>query len=566
VSEHLLVGANNAGKSTIVEALRLLSLVANRPGLQAGEVPSWLGDTAAAPSGVSPSTAGMDLDLGAATFHGYTDPPARIIGAFTSGAKIDFFVGADAAVFAVMRDRKGAPVRTPKQREAAGISRIAAQPQVGPVQRQELLRDAAYIRRAVDSSLAPLHFQNQVYLLQEYWEPFRAAAESTWPGLQLYCPEVVDDFDDSRHVDITRVRMLVRDGPFTGELSSMGHGLQMWLQMLWFLARSRNATTVVLDEPDVYMHADLQRRLIRFLSAGASRPQLIVATHSVEMMAEVEPSDVVIVDATRARSRAARDTADLQKAISDLGGVHTLQYARLWSSRRCLLVEGKDTDVLSPMYNLLYPTLDPLDAAARFSIGGWAGWGYGVGIARFVREGDREVMVYSILDSDYWWPEQLADRRASATKHDIGLHIWTRKEIENYLLDPALIHRIIARRRKGNDVTVDDVTTVLEEQAETLRDVVIKGYLDCHPDRALSASSKLDEATNYVSNNWTSLEAKLAVVPGKRLLRMTSKWSQDRFRVPFGVGTLVKEMQSDEIPREIRAVLDAIKLRAPMPV
>ena len=44
---------------------------------------------------------------------------------------------------------------------------------------------------------------------------------------------------------------------------------------------------LVLDEPDVYMHPDLQRRLIRFLLRRDQ--QVIVATHSIEMMSEVEP-------------------------------------------------------------------------------------------------------------------------------------------------------------------------------------------------------------------------------------------------------------------------------------
>jgi hypothetical protein len=35
--------------------------------------------------------------------------------------------------------------------------------------------------------------------------------------------------------------------------SQMGHGLQMWLQTMWFLARVGYAACAILDEPDVYM-------------------------------------------------------------------------------------------------------------------------------------------------------------------------------------------------------------------------------------------------------------------------------------------------------------------------
>src|SRR3712207_7581033 len=47
--------------------------------------------------------------------------------------------------------------------------------------------------------------------------------------------------------------------------------------------------------------------------------------------------------------------SDIQRAINDLGGVHALQYARLWNAKRCLLVEGKDMRVLKPVHDLLFP-------------------------------------------------------------------------------------------------------------------------------------------------------------------------------------------------------------------
>ena len=65
----------------------------------------------------------------------------------------------------------------------------------------------------------------------------------------------------------------------------------MWLQAMWFLTRARLHGTVILDEPDVYMHADLQRRLVRQIK-GTHR-QIIIATHSPEIMAEVEPEDIL---------------------------------------------------------------------------------------------------------------------------------------------------------------------------------------------------------------------------------------------------------------------------------
>lgn len=73
----IVVGKNNAGKSTIVEALRLVSLITNRyQKLEFRNVPSWL-DRPRREKGVSPSLQSIELNLESA-FHRYSDPPAII--------------------------------------------------------------------------------------------------------------------------------------------------------------------------------------------------------------------------------------------------------------------------------------------------------------------------------------------------------------------------------------------------------------------------------------------------------------------------------------------------------
>ena len=58
--------------------------------------------------------------------------------------------------------------------------------------------------------------------------------------------------------------MLVRErGDRTPkELFWVGDGMQIFVQILTHLWRLRSADVVILDEPDLYLHADLQRRLV----------------------------------------------------------------------------------------------------------------------------------------------------------------------------------------------------------------------------------------------------------------------------------------------------------------
>src|SRR4051794_26027370 len=106
----LLVGANNAGKSTVIQALSLVSLVANRVrGLNFTATPEWLAETPAAAWGVSPSLRGVDITLGEEVFYAYGEPPGIIRADFATKWSIEVFVGVD-DVFAIVRDASGRAV------------------------------------------------------------------------------------------------------------------------------------------------------------------------------------------------------------------------------------------------------------------------------------------------------------------------------------------------------------------------------------------------------------------------------------------------------------------------
>jgi len=98
----IVVGKNNAGKSTIVEALRLVSLITNRyQRLEFHRVPRWL-DRPRSERGVSPSLQNIELNLESA-FHQYSDPPAIITCTFASNETITIYIGKDAQLHAVTR-------------------------------------------------------------------------------------------------------------------------------------------------------------------------------------------------------------------------------------------------------------------------------------------------------------------------------------------------------------------------------------------------------------------------------------------------------------------------------
>lgn len=560
----IIVGQNNAGKSTIVEALRLVSLVVSRlrrGGSQFVGVPDWL-NHAEAHRGIQPALRGRGFEgHGRSTFHAYNPPPAIIDAYFTGGASVVVFVGPDGELHGVARDARRAAVGTGTAARDLPLTPIWIQPQVAPLLRDERILADATVRRGAGTYLTPLHFRNQLRLFDDSWGAFKALAEKTWPGL------VVRDLRANELHPNEPIELELRDTDFVGEVSLMGHGLQMWLQMIWFLSRAPADATVVLDEPDVYMHPDLQRRLLGIVHGRYA--QLLIATHSIEILADVEPREILAIDRRERESVFASDVEGVQAVVDSLGGVHSIQMTRLLRSRTAVLVEGKDVRLLRILQRTLDPSALPIDLAPNFDLGGRGGLRAGnVAIPRTNRYGER-IRVYALLDHDYYPDDEIDERRAEARHADVDLHVWRRKEIENYLLVPGAVARLIASEVPPGAAapTAGDVKVELDNVVAALRVEVT----DCYGtqiqarDRRLAFATARHLAEQIVEAAYQSQSGSWAVVSGKAALSRLSVWSQQTFGVSFGAERVARELRPAEIDAEIAGVIQAIGSEANLP-
>jgi hypothetical protein len=163
------------------------------------------------------------------------------------------------------------------------------------------------------------------------------------------------------------------------------------------------------------------------------------------------------------------------------------------------------------------------------------------------------------LDSDFHTPDEIALRLKDAKEKHVSLHIWTRKEIESYLLVPKTIVRVI-RLNSNHGPTEDEVSKKLIELADSLRDEVHDCYADSFlmQDRPKGSKSANQKARSIVKTAWEQPGGALARVPPKSVLSSLSVWSKQKFGVSFGKQTILQEMRADEIAAEVMMVLTAI--------
>lgn len=553
----IIVGRNNAGKSTLIEALRIVSVVTNRfRNLQYKRAPNWVNDKNEDLYGVFPSIDNLDIST-QNIFHMYSSSPAIIEVSFINKTLVRVYIGDNAAVFAVIFDNNHRVVSNKRMANNVDIAEINILPQISTLLLDEKIIQYKTVQSNILTKLSSRNFRNQLKYYYDDFIKFKDLAESSWKGLGIISLDNKDGFTGEI------ISLMVRDNSFLAEIGWMGHGMQMWLQTMWFLARASENSTVILDEPDVYMHADLQRKLIRIIKERYK--QIIIATHSVEIMSEVEPDNILPIDCTKEKQSYANKPPMVQAIIENIGSVHNLEIARLFSSKKFLIFEGESDDVkiLGIFQSIVYPkTEEQFDVIPKTHVDGWSGWQRVIGAFNVLKKTDINIQVYCIFDSDYHTEDEKNKRLNEAKKLNINLHIWDKKEIENYLLNDGVIARYINKNQnKGKELTVDIISDKLKEIADSMKEEFHGNYATAihNTNKSKEVSTCMAEAKLLMNEKWGDYS--LDLICGKVAISKLSSWSKSEYGVSINKFALAREFSIQEISNEVKDIIEKIEHR-----
>ena len=555
----IMVGQNNAGKTTVVEALRVLGLATARfrSSKSYSDRPEWAREYMPLSSkGLKISAKVIDTDL-EQVFHRYGSPPASIEAFFSDGISIKIYINSEAEMFALFFLNKEC-VHSYKKIQEIGVPHVRVLPQIVPLQKDEPFVALETLDRNRFSKRTSGNFRNNLYQNRENGklEALQELIQNTWGSLrinQIY-------LDDGE-----KVYLQMRDSDFVTEIYYMGHGIQMWLQTLWFIVMSEPDSIIVLDEPDVYMHADLQRKLIRILKNNYA--QTIIATHSVEIMSEVQPENILIINRRNDVSCLADGYPLIQMAISGMGSIHNINISRLLNDKRYICVEGDDLQILRVFYDILFPDAEePLDHIPNDTTGGWGSWKYQLDRATCLLAEFPELKMYYIYDRDYHRQEEIDERKHDADRAKVKIHVWDRKEIENYAISCKAIAKLVKQKHPELEeaAVLCEVRDIVEKTVDSYREHIIDTTMDeiqmnSKQSRQITASTAKKRATAEIDARWTSLDEKIKVVPGKKVISDLSKVFQEKYKVFFNAQQIASVMEKDEIAQEMIDVLSAIR-------
>jgi hypothetical protein len=176
---------------------------------------------------------------------------------------------------------------------------------------------------------------------------------------------------------------------------------------------------------------------------------------------------------------------------------------------------------------------------------------------------DERIKVYCILDRDFHTDEEIAERYEQARKMHVELHVWEKKELENYLLIPEALQRVVAAGIQDPNLapSVEELRDALggisDRFYEKTLDALATEFYSRH--RAGNVAGANRAARQRLSDTWDTLETRLGVVSGKDVLSAISNWSQVEFGVSISSPAIARELRQGEISNEVLTVVRAIE-------
>ena len=356
------------------------------------------------------------------------------------------------------------------------------------------------------------------------------------------------------------LRMFCPEERIPRELCWAGFGFQVWCQMLTHLIQSKDVALFLIDEPDIYLHSDLQRQLIGLLHNLG--PDVLIATHSIEIVSEAEADEIVLIDKHRASAQRIRQPSKLGAVFSALGSNLNPVLTQLAKTHRAVFVEGKDFQIISKFAR----KLKKLTVANRSEFAVIPVDGFNPERVRNFKIGiettlGREISAAIILDRDYRSNSERDTLINGCNTFCDHVIIHNRKEIENYLLVPEVLDRAAERkvqeqtRRSGiKQVFSPQAKECLHSFLQTHRHHITAQYLKCARQFARSHSPRTDESTiteKTLAEFESSWERPLDMIPGKDAISGFNELLQDQFGISVTTTAVIDAMRIEEIPAEI---------------
>ncbi len=557
---NILVGPNNSGKSTILGAFRILAEALRKARSRNPELVQ----------GLRGPDRGYFVDLKDVpiatenVFFDYDESqPASVRFRISNGNELILYFPERGACYLLCETKSRSISSTASFKSQYNVS-IGFVPILGPVEHNEELYQMEAARLALLTHRGARNFRNIWYHYSEDFDEFRSLIRSTWPGMDIRRPEI----DHSHRKPL--LRMFCPEERIPREIFWAGFGFQVWCQMLTYIVRGKGSSLFIIDEPDIYLHADVQRQLLGILKTLG--PDIMIATHSTEIITEADSDDLVVVNKKLRSGKRLKNPTQVQQVFQVLGSNLNPTLTQLAKTRRALFVEGKDFGVLSRFARKLGNN----DVANRADFAVIPVEGFSSAKVRDFLLGMGATLGSTVLggvifDRDYRSADECKKEIAALNRCCSFSRIHDRKELENFLLVPGPLQVAVNRRlaerntRAGTTVSFEgDMGELLEKLTEPLRHRVAAKYLARRRPFERAKAPGVDESTidealmREFELAWKDSALRFLLVPGKEVISKLNEYLQGLHGITITTSLIVDSFASEQIDAEMRSLIDEI--------
>jgi hypothetical protein len=305
--------------------------------------------------------------------------------------------------------------------------------------------------------------------------------------------------------------------------------------------------------------------------------QVLFATHSRDLINSVNPENIISLEGgTAKRLTVGFDVFD---TLDRLGSVDPTQLPIIQAYQRMLIVEDHaDRELLFVFCSKCLGPSVWQEVERRLAVCFSKGnpWKQPIGrlreqLQQMISLGGRPLKAFVVADWDYY-PDRKQLEKHISTDHVLW-HIWDRAEIENYLLCPGAVIRLLRGQNLHpvleEPVFLDVYRELLKNSYDSANDHLVQAFGEY---RRL-IEEKWDNVTisrkarEYLKAHWETDRDKIALADAKEIvLPGLKRWLQEHDFGQFSNKALAESLLKDDLPEEIHLLARQLADFAGVPI
>jgi predicted ATPase len=314
----------------------------------------------------------------------------------------------------------------------------------------------------------PQQIRSKLYVIQkddpEKFEAIKQHVLNVFPEIEDF---TISHDEERAQFSLQLKEKIKKNGDFEKinyDIHNTGLGMQSLILIIANIF-VQNSNVVLLDEPEIHMHPDLVKKFINIIQQISTEKQIILTTHSVPLINTVAPEKLFSLKYIAAEkgviANPIKEKKEVINVLNDLGfDLDNEIFSKEPRSKTIVFVEGKtDKDYLMSFAKKFKTELglsDAFDYPIFVEIGGSGDASKYAVVIDKLRNLEKQFMI--TIDQD--------EKNYTKLKNQLNeseLHIWKKRQIENYLLDVKTLAKVLD---KNEDIIKDQIEKIIDLQKE----------------------------------------------------------------------------------------------------